>query len=271
MKRLHSTDERTREWIPIAQMELPPNAQRGFKPAHAAKIAAAFDPGLLGYPVVAKIPGRGGRERYWIIDGQHRIAAVREALGEDQSVECEVIHNITLQRAAQLFRGRNDKLGVRPLDKFIAGVTAGDPECVAINDTVASLGLRIVNGNVAKNQVSAVTALQKIHRLDPKNGLLKDTLHLAIEAWGRDAENFNGDVLQGLGMVLHRYNDELEKNILERKLKTCPGGALGLLGKGRMLRQAMSYTTVSNGIACAVVRMYNTGRRKAPLTEWGAQ
>lgn len=270
MKKVRTPDQRTREWVAVSQTELPPGAQRSFDTKWASSIAAHFDPGQLGYPLVALIPNRGGRERFWIIDGQHRIAAVKEALGKEQLVECEVLRDITLERAAELFRGRNHTRNVRPVDKFIAGVTAKDPECVAINDTVTSLGLRIVPANTEKGQISAVTALTKVHRLDPENGLLKQTLGMALGAWGRDPDSFNGEVIHGLGLVLHRYNGELETSVLEKRLAACPGGSLGVLGRGREARKVFA-NTLSTGIAFAIVRLYNTRRRGKALPEWGTR
>lgn len=258
------------EWIPVARTELPPGAQRKYDDAWATKIAADFDPDKLGKPLIAAIPGRGGQERFWIIDGQHRIAAVKKALGEDQSVECEVIRGITIDRVAEIFRGRNTTRPVSALDKFMAGVTAKNEECVAINNAVTGLGLRIA-GTGDPGTISAVIALGKIQRLDksmPRGALLRRVLSLALECWGRAPESFNGHILTGLALVLDRHRDEIEMDVFDKKLKSCPGGALGLVGRARKLKEALG-RDMNNCMARAIVSFYNAGRSKNRLPEWG--
>ena len=44
----------TKEWIPLGQLVPHPLAQRKYDPAHAAQIAAGFDPALVGTIHVAK-------------------------------------------------------------------------------------------------------------------------------------------------------------------------------------------------------------------------
>ena len=48
-------------------------AQREFSQAHGDAIAAAFDMGKFGYPVVNQVDGTD-----WVIDGQHRVYALRK-------------------------------------------------------------------------------------------------------------------------------------------------------------------------------------------------
>ena len=51
-------------------------AQRRFSQAHGHAFAAAFDFGKLGYPVVNRVDGTN-----WLIDGQHRMYALRKQAG----------------------------------------------------------------------------------------------------------------------------------------------------------------------------------------------
>jgi ParB-like nuclease domain len=72
-------------WVPLTQMRVNPLAQRDLNQARVSKLAAAFDPEQMGAPTVSH---RGGW--YYLIDGQHRIAAFKQWLSfwENQQVQC---------------------------------------------------------------------------------------------------------------------------------------------------------------------------------------
>lgn len=59
-------------WVPIAQMKVNPLAQRELNQARVDKLAANFDPEQIGTPTVNHRDGA-----YYIIDGQHRIEALK--------------------------------------------------------------------------------------------------------------------------------------------------------------------------------------------------
>jgi hypothetical protein len=72
-------------WVPLAQMRVNPLAQRDLNQARVSKLAAVFDPELMDAPTVNH---RGGW--YYLIDGQHRIAALKQWMPswENQQVQC---------------------------------------------------------------------------------------------------------------------------------------------------------------------------------------
>jgi len=115
--------------------------------------------------------------------------------------------------------------------------------------------------------VSAVSSLTTIYRLDGSGDLLRQTLQLAIDAWGGKAENFAGDVLRGLAGVLQRYALTLDVPALRKRLSQLPGGAAGLLGRGRTFRSAMG-GPIGVNISRAIVAIYNAGRRSQSLADW---
>ena len=87
-------------WVPLAQMRINPLAQRDLNQAWVAKLAAGFDLEQIGAPVVSH---RGGW--YYLIDGQHRIEALKLWLGswEGQQVQCWCYEGLTEAQEAELF------------------------------------------------------------------------------------------------------------------------------------------------------------------------
>jgi Family of unknown function (DUF6551) len=257
------------EWIPVAQVTVEPKAQRKFMQRWADEIAENLDPDLLGHPLVCALSRNGtGHEHYVVIDGQHRIAAVRKALGKDQSVQCEVIHGIDLARAAALYRGRNTIRHPRPYDLFIAGRTAHDADCMEIDKIVRAHGFTVSDAHI-DGTISAVTAIERVYKMAPGGAILDATLGVVTESWGSAAAGTQSGILLGLGLVLRRYGSAIDRTRLQRQLASHSGGASGLLGRGRSLTDAFG-GSVGNGVARAIVMIYNTGLRQNKLPDWGS-
>lgn len=264
------TYTRSLEWVSIARAKPNPQAQRRFDPAWADEIAAEFDPDLLGYPLLVAHDGRGDSEQYFTIDGQHRLAACAKALGEDQQIQCEVVRGIDLVRAAQLFLGRQKTKHPKPFDAFLVGVTGKDPECVAINSVVESVGLKVATTTSQIGVVSAVVALRRIFRPPGGSAHLREVLQITKDAWEAEAGIFQGDVLSGLSLFLLRYGSRVDRANLHARLSSSTGGAPGLLGRGRTLRQAFGGPVYVN-VARALLTLYNSGRRSGQLPAWDAK
>ncbi|HEV8279964.1 MAG TPA: DUF6551 family protein, partial [Streptosporangiaceae bacterium] len=96
-------------WVPLTQMRVNPLAQRDLNPARVSQLAAAFDVEQMGNPTVSH---RG--DWYYLVDGQHRIAALKCWLGawEDQQVQCWTYEGLTEATEAELFLALNDTLTV---------------------------------------------------------------------------------------------------------------------------------------------------------------
>jgi hypothetical protein len=92
----HST-----KWIKIKHLSVVwATAQREFNERHASKIAASFDPDLFDDLVVTLPNGDG---IYHVVDGQHRMAAIRSLWGEEEMVPCRVVTAQDPARAAVIF------------------------------------------------------------------------------------------------------------------------------------------------------------------------
>jgi hypothetical protein len=260
------------EWLRVSDLDVEELAQRPLDVKWAKEIGDALNPDLIGFPAVCAIPTKTG-ERYHVADGQHRVKAVALALGDDQMIQCEVIRGISLQQAAAIFRGRNRTRSVKPIDKFLVGITAGDDECLKIGAIVEGLGLKVARGS-NDGAITAVVALQWVYRGEKSRGngkneiALKRTLNTMMQAWGKGADVWHGDVIRGLGAVVLRHGDVLEYDGLENRLRQFKGGALGLIGAARAIREGFG-GSIANGVATRLIREYNKGRKQAnKLPEW---
>lgn len=271
-KVLPGREPTSREWIALSDLYSDEAYQRPIDETRVVRMRDAFDPDALGLPFVAEMKEVGGSGRFAVIDGQHRVELARLMYGDAQIIECEVIRGITRGRAAELFRLRNRATKPRALDVFLAGVTAGDPECVAIDRVVRAAGLRVARGG-ADRTIEAVVALQRVYRGDRAVGAgadpvaLKRTLTVCNAAWGPNADAFLGDVVHGIGMVVVRHAELLNDDELSRKLRGYSGGPVRLLGDAKGLRVVVG-GSVAHAVAAVVTRLYNRGRRRHGLPAW---
>jgi hypothetical protein len=130
-------------WVPLTQMRVNPLAQRDLNQARVSKLAAVFDPEKMETPTVNH---RGNW--YYLIDGQHRIAALKQWLSswQDQQVQCWTYEGLSEVEEAEKFLALNDALPVRAFAKFKVSVQAGRDTEADVDRIVRALGLRIPGG-----------------------------------------------------------------------------------------------------------------------------
>lgn len=243
--------------LPVNSLNIDPLVQRALIPARVKHLAKTFDLGKTG---ILKVSLRGDG-KYYVIDGQHRVEGARAAGHGEAKVKCEVYRDLSRADEALYFLAENDVRAVSSLDKFRVGLTAGDPDCLAVNALVESFGLRVADGG-AEGTVACVDRLLKIHRRDPE--LLKTTLDVATTAWGTRRAAVEQVILAGLANVLDSYNGSLDRAALVKKLSKYKGGPAGLLGNARSFAdiRPISVTRAASEI---VVEAYNRGRRAGQL------
>ncbi|WP_308430383.1 DUF6551 family protein [Streptomyces abikoensis] len=227
------------------------------------KLREGFDVKRLGVPTVsARVDG----SHIWV-DGQNRGALCLAADRADIKISMKVFHGLTVEEEAELFLGLNDNRRVQPIYKFMAEVTAGRPEALAITKIATSNGWAVSDSS-ASNAIHAVAALTHLYKSSPESPgkTLKDTLAIVATAWGIVPEAVSAGVILGLGAFLADC-PEIDHQILTKKLSSYPGGPASLLGKGRGLREATA-CTVSQGVDQVIRTVYNSGRRNGRVSTW---
>jgi len=246
------------EWVPIPAMKVSPLAQRELNQARVDRLAAEFDLEQLGTPTVNL---RG--EAYYIIDGQHRISALIQIGYGDQQIQCWAYKGLTDVEEAEKFLKLNDILTVHAFAKFKVSVHAGRAEEVEIDRIVRSAGLRVAQG-AGNGSVSAVSTLRRVfERGGP--GCLARTLCIIRDAYGDPG--LEAIVIDGIGLLCHRYNGDLTDQRAVTALSRTNGGLKGLLGRAEILRQ-QTRSPKAHCVAAAAVDLINSGRGGRKLPSW---
>ncbi len=247
-------------WIPLARMRVNPLAQRELRPARVSRLAAAFDAEQMGIPTVRH---RGGW--FYLIDGQHRIEALKLWLGdwEDQQVQCWCYEGLSEGDEAEVFLKLNDTLAVRSFDRFKVAVQAGRTAEADIDRIVRALGLRISQDR-ASGGISATATLARVYaRGGP--AVLSRTLRIIRDAYGE--AGLDGLVIDGIGLLCQRYDGQLPEQRAVERLSSAHAGVSGLLGRAGQLRQQTG-DAQATCVAAAAVEVINRGAGGKKLTSW---
>ena len=258
--------------VPIDKMRTPPAlvTQREFRKAHGDKLAAELDLNKLGFPIINHRDGV-----YWILDGQHRIYALKENGFSGDVLDCEVYDNLSDADMADIFLGRDDRRAVSPFDRFHVACTAGHVRETAIRRAVETQGLKISRRR-EEGCIGCVGALAKVY--DFAGGgragetVLGQVLRTIKHAYSADPIAFDQSVIEGLGLVYHRYNGRTSEADLASRLGSSSHGVRGLLRRAEATRERTG-NQKSHCVAATVVDVYNRGlgpRAKDRLPSWWA-
>jgi hypothetical protein len=245
-----SAIRRTVEELALDALSVPPTYQREERPHLVRKIIREFDPDLLGLLVVV----RDGDEKLWILDGQHRWLAL-VGLGYETAL-CEVLHNVSLKRQAQIFSGRNSRrIAPHPLDGLRADYVARDRDVVAIVEVLERHGYQrpfSSRRGTADRFVCAGT-LREVQSW----GLLEPAVGLIRHAWPEDELATQAPILAGLAAVLRLY-PHLPAADLRKRLSR--HSAAEVLRLARAAHANSRERRMWVHVAAAVVDLYNHGR-----------
>lgn len=248
--------------VKLSLMKVTPFAQRKRDQPWIDKLAGEMDLDKLGTPEVSHREGF-----YYIMDGQHRIEAVKQWNGEgweDQHIQCWVAEGLTEEEEAEIFLSLNDRKQVQIFQRFRVAINAGRTAETAVNDIVKGEGLSVSDQQVP-GAVHAVGALMRIHtNYGPET--LRRALRLANSTYG-DA-GLGATILAGFGLLCHRYGAvPLETNAIN-SLAAVRGGATGLLGLAEVLKTKTGTSKIQcvAAVAVDVINRVRTGKKR--LQPW---
>lgn len=198
----------------------------------------------------------------YVVDGQHRVRAANELGLMDTKVLCHIYSGLTIEEEARKFLALNDARSVTPIDGYRAGLVAQDPVCLGVHEILEKYDLRIASGN-ASGVVRCVSKALDLYRRDPV--LLEDVVKVLTSAWGTRSAALENVVFTATGSVLNRYNGELDRGALVKKLAQYRGGPAALVGDARGLSDYKP-VGVSRAAAEIIVDTYNRGRRSGQLS-----
>jgi hypothetical protein len=244
--------------LPADKLIVDPTIQRNLDQRRVAKMAADFDAEAVGVLTVS----RRANGSYHIVDGQHRHATARLALGDSAELACRVFTGLTSEDEARLFRLLNNTAKPQAIDLFRVRVIEGDPVATEIDRVIRHAGWDIKIDSAA-HAFGAVAAADRLYKNDPST--VEKSITTITKAWGHDEADFR--VFEGIGLLYARYGEAVELTALAERLAVFPGGQRALIGKARGLSDLLRVTVVK-AVAEVVVEAYNARRKSKALPSW---
>lgn len=251
-------------WMKVGDLKVHPTAQRLHSKGKVARLMRSLNLEAIGtvQAVDYMIAGVSGP---WVVDGQHRVLALLEAGHADLRIPVEVHINVTTDQAAsELFLLLNDRTVVAAYDKYLNGVTMGDPIWVGVKKAIADAGLRTQRSGGRSGVIACVNECYSIWKID-EGETLQRTLNISASAWGQTGEATEGKILLGLAKVIDTYNGQIDVPALIKSLAKYPGGAAGIIGDAKGRKRSRPGTTMSECIKDVVTDTYNAKRRSGKL------
>jgi len=243
----------------VGDLWVDPQVQRSLRKARVANMAGNFKPDALG---VLTTSYRSLR-RIHIIDGQHRYRAA-EAAGYTGPIQTMQYLGLTIPEEAALFRLLNTSEKPSRIDQFLVRCVEQDPASVHLARLLADNGWS-VGPSATESRLSAIGSLERVYALSPDAAAR--TLFILTTAYGHRSAAVQGSLVEGLGRMLAKYGDDVDLDVLAKRLGGVPGGPDGLVGNAR--GQAMIRTgNLSTQVARVITTLYNQRRRTNALPEW---
>lgn len=243
-------------------LQIHPLAQRQIIPSHLKRIKDNLNLDAISVLHACEYEIDGVRAK-WIVDGQHRWQALIDHGFGEWEVDVELHVDAKDHRAAaQLFLDLNNKKTVGTFENFEKQLMACHPIAVGVDRVARECALRIAH-SAGAGKICCVTSAQSIYRIDEGATLFR-SLKTLIAAYGRTAEAVEGKLVDGMAIIFKTYNGVVDEASLVKKLAKYPGGASGLIGAGKGLRQ-FKKVSLARCIAEVLVEAYNSGRATGRL------
>lgn len=241
------------KWIRVRELDvLWREAQRPLSKKKVKDIMDNFDPYAVGVIAVSPANRKG---MYHIIDGQHRVEAMRQLWGDNEFVPCQVIeHASTLSEAASTWMTMNTaRSKPTAYDRFNVAVQAGQEPDLSVAAIIQRCGYQVGYG-----KLMSVNACKDIYKASGEPGL-RWVLNTITNMWGSDDSNAAAAVVMALGSLYAQYGDVIDTDRLVKSVSRDYTPAR-LLGAGKAAREMMRGTLHEN-VRRVMVNSYNANFR----------
>lgn len=234
--------------------------QRALDVRRVEAMARAYDPNLMGVPVISK-RADGSCVR---IDGQHRLATALAAGAGDVPILMEVHEDLSVQEEAELFlRLNGGRKAVGAIDKFKARLEAREPTALEIQIILKKVGCKIT-GSAQHKGVNAVEAVEHAYH----KGNLESTMRVLVTWLDGDPKAFARELVRAVSSFLAACPDAEPLHLAARLDQYAPQKLAARLNRERQQIMA-SHAEVARIV---LMEIYNHKTPKTRRLSWqGAQ
>ena len=181
--------------------------QRPVRERKLQKLMDHWDLSLLDPLVVSYRDGQ-----FYLVDGQHRVIALRRMRGGDTTIPCKLYHGLTYQQEAELcYKLDQSREHLSAAQSTNALIEAGtDPEIMEIYGLLESNGFTwaLDKRTPGNYEIIAVRAVISAYRL-LGSALFDRMLYLMASAWDGAPSSLKAGFISGMALFLKVYDTEL--------------------------------------------------------------
>lgn len=245
-------NQRVPTYLKQALLRVDETYQSVVNPSWVRQIADGFDPDLFRpLDVSARTDGT-----FWVVDGRHRLEAVRLLGWLEEAVPCFVYRGLSVaQEAALFYRLNAGTRKKRVIAVFRARLAAGEPVAFEVARVVSECGFELATTetNRGVTRLLCVGTLEAIHKAGGV-ALLRRVLSLLHDTWAGKRKVNDADFIRALFAFVLVHGDVMSDAVfVERLSKHDPES---LLVEGRAFSRATTHHAI-HGYYFVLVQHYN--------------
>jgi len=259
-KNIGGTESALNSLVSVEDLMIDMSYQRFPNENKVNDIVKNFDPDAIGVLICS------AREdgTIAVIDGGHRVAALRMLGFEKMNVDCLVYFDLTIAEEAKIFNLMNDnRTKPKTQDRFKAKVTSNDTNAVELNDIFKTVGLEVATKPM-NNGIRAIGTVENVFKKHGADVTLK-ALTLLKEAFGSHSSSFSDVAIVAVANVLSTYKD-VDLNRLSNALKVQVNASLWA-SNGAVLANQIRAKQTAIGMSILLIKDYNKKMRVNRLDE----
>lgn len=243
------------EWIAVDLIDVDRNYQREIKGHLVSRILAKFEWRKFGVLVVASKPDG----RFNVIEGQHRLKAALLHPLVNEVPAIVVAADDVAQEADSFLAINRDRMAVTSVEQYWAGVTAGNPDVLAVAEVLKAARCDVVpeQGHYRPHLTNSIGAVSRsIKRYGA--GSTRRALVVLREAWPNDSKALAGTLITALARIIRANDSNVNDGDLAKAIR--PQTRSGLTAHAEGFRK-LSGGSAETALTRAIVELYNRGRR----------
>lgn len=251
-------------WVTLAAIKVDRNYQRDIKPRMVQKILREFTWSRF-QPLMLSELGGG---MYNCFDGQHKLEAAR--LHPDiLEVPAYIVRlNGVKAEAAAFVSVNTDRAAVSTIERYWAGLEAGDADMMAVCSVLGEADCDVVpcNGHYRPNLTNAVTAVSRAIKNFGDEAVIKACKTIR-NAWPTNPNSLKGIIVESLARMYSR-NENLNFDHMVAVLHAV--NIKTLASRAESQRQISGGSAATN-VARVMAAGYNKGQRTSKHIDVGVK
>lgn len=208
-------------WIKASDLRVDDAYQNPVNPRKVNTIALQYDP-ILFKPLDVSRRSDG---TYWVIDGRHRLEAIRSRGETSKKLECRVYEGMSIKDEASLYLKLDRAQTKKPSAyRFRSRLAANDPFAVSVSSVVKAAGysLNLSRQAASPQSITCISAIESVLAMGGTDHLYS-VLRLIKDIWGGRDHSTGEPIIKAVHAVLLLHGGEISrKTIISRLSKRSP-------------------------------------------------